>query len=71
MLFFDALDESLIDGARPLLAYGETGGRAQWIDYQRPPLQASPGLELVEADPESDGPYSNGRRTPWTRWPSS
>lgn len=39
---------------------GETGERAQWIGYQRPRLQATPGLELVAANPESDGPYGAG-----------
>lgn len=39
---------------------GETGERATWIGYQLPRLLATPGLERVEGDPATAGPYGGG-----------
>lgn len=39
---------------------GETGERAKWIGYQLPQLLATPGLERVDPDPGSVGPYGGG-----------
>ncbi|WP_249124652.1 hypothetical protein [Saccharopolyspora erythraea] len=39
---------------------GETGERAQWIGYQRPRLEATPGLELTAGEPGAEGPYGGG-----------
>lgn len=53
------LAERVPQGVRRL-PDGETGERARWTGFQRPRLQATPGLEKVEADPKSEGPYGRG-----------
>lgn len=54
-----ALTERVPEGVHRL-PDGETGERAKWIGYQLPRLLTTPGLERVDADPTTAGPYGGG-----------